>query len=207
MRRKCSAFDIEDLPGLWRVHWQLGNTTIFSSFYTRIDQACLLWGIISGIIFITAQFSCWDWGVQAWLWSGLTIAGSVSTALMAPHWLKVKPLSRTFSAWVGLMLIGTALTDLSIFLGWSDVLMQLCPLWLALTALGYFYTGIEMRSRGFLLISLIPTLGIFLMPYLGVWQFSTTGLLIGLSMIAMAELQWDSSGVCANHKLDADERA
>ena len=206
LRRKLSAFDIEELPGLWRVHWQIGNVTLFSSFYTRIDQACLLWGLISGFIFITAQFSEWDWGLQAWVWSGLTLLGVASTALISPYWMKIQPLNQVFSAWVWLMAAGTIVTDLSILCGWAEVLLQLCPVWLLLTAMGYFYTGLEMRSRGFLVIGLIPAIGILAMPYLGAWQFSVTGMLIGVSMLLLAELQWDSGTVCANHKLAVEDK-
>lgn len=199
LRRKESAFAIADLPGLVRIHWTLGDTTLFSTFYTRIDQACLLWGLLSGIIFVTAQFSPLDWGIQAILWSTLTGVGTIATVTLSPYWTKVEPLNRVFSAWVVLMLAGTGLTDLSVFLGWSRVLVQVCPLWLGITTIGYLYTGLEMRSRAFLLMSLVPLLGMALVPFLGCWQFSATGFLIGVSMLLLAEFQWDSSGVCANH--------
>ncbi|MGV0025914.1 hypothetical protein [Phormidesmis priestleyi] len=204
VRRKHSAFEIEDLPGLWRVHWQLGTTTILSTFYTRIDQACLVWGVISGIIFITAQFAAIDWRTQAILWSGLTLIGTAMMVTLAQRWTTIAPLNHIMAAWVILMLGGLVLTDLSVFLGWGQVLAQLCTLWLGLNALGYLYTGLKMRSRAFFLVTLIHLLGMVALPYVGVWQFLMTGILLGLSSLLLAELQWDSSGVCANHRLTDD---
>ncbi len=200
LQRKESAFAIEDLPGLWRLHWQLGQTTIFSTFYTRIDQACLLWGIISGIIFLTAQFAPIDWTTQAIFWSGLTLVGTGAMVKLSEHCTVVEPLNRIASAWVFLMLVGLVLTDLSIFLGWSPILMQLPLLWLLLNAFGYLYTGLKMRSRAFLLICLVHLLAIVTLPYISVWQFLETGLVMGLSSVLLAVLQWDSSGVCATHQ-------
>ncbi len=202
IRRKHSAFEIEDLPGLWRVHWQLGDTTILSTFYTRIDQACLLWGVISGVIFSTAQFAAIDWGTQAILWSGLTLIGTVLMVNLARRWTTIEPLNYIIAAWVILMLGGLVLTDLSVFLSWGQVLAQLCTLWLGLNVLGYLYTGLKMRSRAFFLVALVHLLGIAALPYVGAWQFLTTGILIGLSSLLLAEFQWDSSGVCANHRSD-----
>ncbi|KAM3093729.1 hypothetical protein ACKFKG_18435 [Phormidesmis sp. 146-35] len=201
IRRKHSAFEIEDLPGLWRIHWQLGDTTVLSTFYTRIDQACLLWGLISAIIFITAQFAAIDWGTQAILWSGLTLIGTAIMVKLARRWTTIEPLNQVIAAWVILMLGGLVLTNLSVFLGWGQVLAQLCTLWLGLNALGYLYTGLKMRSRAFFLVALVHLLGIAALPYVGGWQFLTTGILIGFSSLLLAELQWDSSGVCANHRL------
>jgi hypothetical protein len=200
LRRKRSAYDIEDLPGLWRVHWQFGKTTLLSTFYTRIDQACLLWGIISAIIFISAQFVPIDWQTQAVIWSGLTLLGIVAMVELARYWRDVEPLSQVIDAWVGLMLIGLALTDLSICLSWGWLMAQLCALWLGLDALGYFYTGVKMRSRAFAVVGLFHLLGIVILPYAGGWQFLTTGLLTGISALLLAELQWDAGDVCQHVK-------
>jgi hypothetical protein len=200
LRRKRSAYDIEDLPGLWRVHWQFGKTTLLSTFYTRIDQACLLWGIISAIIFISAQFAPIDWQTQAIIWSGLTLLGTLAMVELARYWRDVEPLSQVIDAWVGLMLIGLALTDLSICFSWGWLMAQLCTLWLGLDALGYFYTGVKMRSRAFAVVGLFHLFGIVILPYLGGWQFLTTGLLMGISALLLAELQWDAGDVCQHVK-------
>lgn len=200
LRRKRSAFEIEDVPGLWRVHWQLGEKTLLSTFYTRIDQACLLWGLISTFIFSIAQFCILDWQIQAVLWTGLTLFGTIAMIQLSHHWRTIKPLSDVIDAWVFLMLFGVVLTDLSIFLGWGRILLYLCPLWLVLDGIGYLYTGVKMRSRAFAFIGLLNFAGIAILPWFDAWQFLTTGLLTGISTLLMAELQWDSGDVCAHLK-------
>ena len=204
LKRKQSAFAIEDLPGLWRLHWQLGQTVVFSTFYTRIDQACLLWGIISGVIFLTAQFAPIDWATQAFFWSGLTLLGTGAMVKLSENCTVVESLKHVISAWIFLMLTGLVLTDLSIFLSWGPILTQLPLLWLALNAVGYFYTGVKMRSRAFFLIGFIHLVAIATLSYVGVWQFLETGVVIGLSAVLLAELQWDSIGVCDRHSISAE---
>lgn len=205
LRRKESAFAIHDLPGLWRVHWQLGNTIVLSTFYTRIDQACLLWGIISAIIFTTAQFTTLDWQFQALVWSGLTLVGTGAMVRLAQYCASVESINQVISAWVALMLAGLVITDLSVFLGWGTVLTSLCPLWLGISAVGYIITGLKMRSRAFFLVSLAHLLGIVVLPYVAAWQFLVTGIVLGASGILLGELQWDSSGVCSTHSLTVSQ--
>lgn len=200
LRRKRSAFEIEDAPGLWRIHWQLGNTTLLSTFYTRIDQACLLWGVISAFIFIAAQFLLIDWQTQAVLWTGATIAGTIAMIDLAQEWRSIKPLRQVIDAWTILMLAGVVLTDLSIFLGWGELMAQLCSLWLVLDGVGYLYTGAKMRSRAFAYTGLLNLVGVLILPSVGAWQFLTTGLLTGLSALLLAEFQWDSGDICAHLK-------
>lgn len=200
LRRKRSAFEIEDLPGLWRVHWQLGEKTILSTFYTRIDQACLLWGIISTLIFVTAQFLAIDWQTQAILWSVLSLFGTIAMTKLSQCWRSIKPLRDVISAWVILMMAGVTITDLGVFLGWGEILIRLCPLWLGINAIGYIYTGMRMRSRAFAFIGLLNFAAIALLPYVITWQFLTTGLVTGISALMVAELQWDSGEVCAHLK-------
>ena len=198
LRRKRSAFDIEELPGLWRVHLQLGEKTVLSTFYTRIDQACLLWGIISALIFTTAQFCPIDWQTQAILWTGLTLIGTLVMLELSQDWRTIEPLGDVINAWVFLMLAGVALTDLGIIFTWGQLLANLCSLWLAIDGIGYVFTGVKMRSRAFAFIGLLNFAGIALLPYVGAWQFLTTGIITGVSTLLMAELQWDSGEVCAH---------
>ena len=198
LRWKQSAFDIEDLPGLWRVHWQIAGRPIVSTFYTRIDQACILWGLISIAIFCTAQFLPLNWSLQAILWSILTVIGTVGMQWLTYPWSRLGHFRWVVAWWVVLMLGGLALTDLSIFLGWGGILVRLCPLWLGLNAIGYVGTGLLMRSRAFILTALVHLLGMVILPYFAAWQFLLTGLVIGVSVLALAELQWDSSGNCTH---------
>ncbi len=198
LRRKRSAFEIEELPGLWRVHLQLGEKTVLSTFYTRIDQACLVWGIISALIFTTAQFCLIDWQLQAILWTGLTLIGTIVMLELSQHWRTIEPLGDVIHAWVLLMLFGVALTDLSIVFAWGQVLAHLCSLWLAIDGIGYLFTGVKMRSRAFAFIGLLNFVGIALLPHVGAWQFLATGAVTAVSTLLMAELQWDSGDVCAH---------
>jgi len=98
-----------------------------------------------------------------------------------------------------LMLLGLVITDLGIFLGWGTVLMHLCPLWLGLVAIGYLCTGFGMRSRTLMIIGLIHLLGIAILPYVGSWQFLATGIIMGGSVLVLAEFQWDSFGTCGGN--------
>jgi hypothetical protein len=198
LRRKYSAFEVDDLPGIWRIHWQWGEKTLISTFYTRIDQACLLWGIISVIIFLTAQFAVIDWGMQAVIWSALTSVGTISTARLAQYLRSVAPIAQLIDVWTWLMMIGIVLTNAGIFFSWAQVLTQLCPLWLGLSAIGYFWSGWNLRSRAFGLVGLLHLVGIAILPWVGAWQYLVTGSLMGLSAILLAEFQWDSGDVCAH---------
>jgi hypothetical protein len=48
-----------------------------------------------------------------------------------------------------------------------------------------------MRSRAFLLASLIHLVGIAILPYVGSWQFLATGTVMGVSLLAFSGVQWD----------------
>jgi hypothetical protein len=89
------------------------------------------------------------------------------------------------------MLSGVVLTDLGVFLGWGQVLMRLCPLWLGLSAVGYLITAWAVKSRTFVITAAIHVLGILLLPYSGGKQFLATGLVMGISLLLLAELQWE----------------
>jgi hypothetical protein len=151
IRSKQEALDFQDRQGLLRIQLSLGERTLISAFYTRIDQVFILWGLISTAIFVSAQFVPISWVIQAGLWSALTLMGTVGMVMLTHFWVKVERLSWVLYFWVSLMLLGVILTDLSIFLSWGTVLMHLCPMWMGLSAVGYFCTGWGMRSRAFLL--------------------------------------------------------
>jgi len=196
--RKQNVLELPDLPGLWRFHWQIGDFTLFSSFYTRLDQVCLVWGAISTLIFVTAQFAPISWLTQAVWWSALTLIGTVGMVALIPSWLHLDGLGWILRSWLFLMLFGLVLTNLSLFLGWGEVLIHLCHLWLGLVALGYLLTGLGMRSRTLLLSSLVHLLTIAALPFVGAWQFLTTGVVFGVTVLLLAIFQWDSHGTCGN---------
>ncbi len=204
LRRKPKNVNFQDFPGAWRVNLQIGNITLYSSFYTKLDQACILWAAISVAIFATAQFFPIDWTLQAILWSVLTLFGTVAMWKLTLGWMNEEPFKSIIYCWAILMLGGLLITDLSIFFNWGEVLMGLCPLWLGLSALGYAYTGFAMRSRTFLLTSLIHLLGILILPYVGTWQFLTTGIVIGFSVFLLAEFEWDTTASCNGNPANYD---
>lgn len=191
IRRKQEALDFQDRQGLLSLELKIGQKTVISVFYTRIDQVFVLWGLICAAIFVTAQFAPISWVIQAGLWSVLTLLGTVGMVVLTHFWVKVERLRWVLFCWVALMLSGVALTDLSIFLSWGQILMRLCPMWLGLSAIGYICTGIGMRSRAFTLASLVHLLGIAVLPYLGSWQFLSTGIVIAASLLVFAGVQWD----------------
>ena len=193
--RKQSIVDLPASRGLWRLHWQVGNITLYSSFYSQLDRACIVWGVISALIFVTAQYVPISWFTQAIWWSVLTVIGTLSMVALTPSWVK-QELAWLLYTWTVLMLLGLAITDLGIFLGWAAVLMNLCPLWLGLIALGYVATGIGMRSRTLILTGLVHLFGIFILPYCAAWQFLITGIITGVTPLLLAEFQWDSFGTC-----------
>lgn len=191
LRSKQEALDYQDRQGLLRIHIEVGEKTLISVFYTRIDQVFILWGLISATIFITAQFLPISWVIQAGCWTALTLVGTIAMVILTHFWVKVEHLQWILYCWVTLMLAGVVLTDLSIFLSWGEILMRLCPLWLGLSALGYFCTGLGMRSRAFSLAGMIHLLGIVILPYVGSLQFLSTGIVMALSLLVFAEVQWD----------------
>lgn len=197
--RKQGVFEIPDLPGLWRCHWQIGNFIVLSTFYTRLDQACIIWGAISLVIFGTAQFFPISWITQAVWWSVLSLIGTFGMMILAPPWLKNEGLAWILDSWILLMLLGVVITDLSIFCGWGSVLIYLCHLWLALVGVGYVLTGLGMRSRMLMIIGVVHLLGIALLPYVAAWQFLVTGMIMGASVLVLAEFQWDSFGTCGGN--------
>lgn len=191
IRSKQEALDFQDRQGLLSLDIKLGDKTLISVFYTRIDQVFILWGLISAAIFITAQFAPISWVIQAGLWSVLTLMGMIGMVVLTHFWVKVERLRWVLYFWVILMLTGVVLTDLSIFLSWGPILMRLCPMWMGLSALGYFGTGVGMRSRAFTLASIVHLLGIAVLPYLGGWQFLSTGIVMAASLLMFAGVQWD----------------
>ena len=206
LRRKQEALDVQDRQGLLQLKLSLKNKTLFSTTYTRIDQVFVFWGLISALIFITAQFTPISWTSQAVFWSVLTVAGTISMFTMTHFWVKVERLRWVLYTWSLLMLVGVTLTDLSIFLGWGQVLMYLCHLWLGLSAIGYLTTGLGLRSRALLVSAIIHLLGIAALPYFIGWQFLLTGLVMTANLLVFAEIQWDMRPPIYNYNLLTEEQ-
>lgn len=190
-RAKQHALDFQDRQGLLKLQISLKNKTLFSLIYTRIDQVFVFWGLISAIIFFTAQFAPIDWVTQAIFWSVLTLIGTASMVFLTYFWVRVERLQWLLYSWISLMLTGLVITDLGIFLPCPQILAHLCDLWLVLSGVGYILTAIALRSRAFVVPAIIHLMGVVVLPYFIGWQFLATGLIMTLSLLLFAETQWD----------------
>lgn len=172
LRRKRAALDIQDLEGLWQVNWYIGHIKLYSTYYTRIDQAFILWGLLLIPMFVTAQFFPLNWGLQAGLWSVLSCIGTTVMMNWSSYWVKRRQVEWVLYCWVFLMLVGVILTNLGIIFSWGEILLNLCPMWLGLSALGYLCTGFAVRSRTILFTGVIHAIAIFYYPTLSHGNFS-----------------------------------
>lgn len=205
IRCKQETLDVQDLRGLLRINYQVGNIKLFSSLYTRIDQTFLVWGWITAIIFAVAQFSTVNWQHQAIIWSVFTVVGVLLMSSLAWFWVKVEQLRWVVYAWSALMLLGVGLTDGGIFLGWGWVILNLCQLWLGISAVGYLITGWGLRSRTFVLAGAIHGLGIMLLPYFATLPFLFSGAIIAGTLLFLSEVQWDMRPPSARVLLSVQE--
>ncbi|BAZ41565.1 hypothetical protein NIES4101_75310 [Calothrix sp. NIES-4101] len=191
LRRKRSTLDIHDLEGLWQVNWQIGQIKLYSTFYTRIDQAFILWSLLLIPMFVTAQFLPISWSLQAALWSVLSCLGTGIMMSWTSYWVKRRQVEWVLYCWAFLMVIGVIVTNLGILFSWGEVLLNLCPLWLGLSAFGYLCTGFGVRSRTIIGTGILHAIAIFLLPYFSGWQFLATGTLMVSCLLLLAEFEWD----------------
>ncbi|MGK7893297.1 MAG: hypothetical protein AB4372_06620 [Xenococcus sp. (in: cyanobacteria)] len=205
-RAKQRELDYQDRQGLLEFSIKIKNNTLLSSFYTRIDQVFVLWGLISAVIFFSAQFTTIDWITQAIFWSIITLIGTAIMGFLTYFWVQVERLQWVLYTWALLMLGGVIVTDCAIFYSWVQVLMNLCPMWLTLSAIGYLCTGLGLRSRAFIISGIFHILGIAILPYFIGWQFLATGLIMTLNLLVFAETQWDMRAPIDNYKLLTEEQ-
>ncbi len=205
LRIKQKEVDIQDLCGLIKIHWRVGSTTLINNIYTRIDQVFILWALITAGIFFTAQFCPISWQFQAIVWSTLTLIGTAGMICLTHFWVVVEQLRWVILLWSGLMLLGLGITNIGIFGSIPVILMNLCPLWLVLSAIGYLVMGWGMYSRTFILMGIFHLLGIMVIPYVPGWQFLTTGLIMASSLILLSELQWDMRPPIESKVLNAEQ--
>ncbi len=205
IRIKQQDLDVQDLKGLLKIQLKIGDLTLFSGFYTRIDQVFWLWAVSTLIIFMIAQFFPISWISQAYWWSVLTVVATLAMGALAYCWVRVEQVTWIIYWWALLMFGGLGLTNFGIFWGWSSLLPHLCPLWLMLCALGYFGTAWGLRSRAFILAGLFHLLGMVIIPYVGGWQFFTTGAIMSGTLLLLAEFQWDMSTPIESKLLTVEE--
>jgi hypothetical protein len=173
------------------LYWGRGKHRFCLKVYTRVDLSCLLWAFLLIPIFVTPQFFSVSWTLLAGLWSGLSLVGLAAMVAISHDWVKVERVSWVLYCWVILILVGLLVTDLGIILIWSGVIAHLCSLWLGLSALGYWCTGLALHSRAIVAVGFVQLFAIGILPYVSSWQFLFTGSVMVLALILLAELRWD----------------
>ena len=193
LRRKQRDIYCQEYQSLVSLYLKIAGKTLYSGLYSCLDQVFIIWGLIVAAIFVTAQFLPISWTTQAIVWSILTLAGPLSMMILTHFWVKQQQLNWILYLWVMLMVSGVILTDCSIFLGWGWLLIHLSHLWLGLCSLGYIITALGLSSRALLLVGLGHLLGIFSLPYVMGWEFLATAGIMVVSLLVLAETQWDHS--------------
>ncbi|WP_179228591.1 hypothetical protein [Leptolyngbya ohadii] len=176
---------------VWFVDWRIGKYCPYSSVYTRADQACIFWAVLVLPIFAVGQFSALDWTVQAILWTIASLFGLFLMVYLAKDWAKNKHVVWLLYCWSILIIAGLFLTDLGVFLRSSRVLGNLCSLWLAISSVGYLCSSVALHSRAFCVTGIIHLSAIWILPYMGGFQFLFTGTTMVFFLLILAELQWD----------------
>ncbi len=190
---KRDNLDINQREGVLYLGKQPSTGGHSSLYYTRLDQALLLWAIATAIIFLTAQFHAFDWHHQARVWSALSLTMLTTTSLRAWPWAVALNLRWVVYLWAVITLIGLGLTDYAIYLSVVPILLNLCPLWLGLCALGYGITAIGMGSRALIGVVLVHLIAIGLVWMLPAGLFGITGGAIAGCLFILAQLEWDHS--------------
>ena len=189
--RKQKDLYYQEYQSLLNLYFKIAGRTIYSGLYSCLDQVFILWGLITAVIFVTAQFSTLSWTTQGIIWSILTVAGTLAMMILTHFWVRLRQLNWILYTWVILMVGGVILTDCGIFLGWGWVLMNLSHLWLVLCGIGYIITSVGLTSRALLLVGLGHLLGVVVLPYVMEWQFLATAIIMVASLLILAETQWD----------------
>ena len=176
-----------------------GKTAVSASFQlvaqcihlSSIDQAFMLWGITSIAIFSLAQFSTISWATQSIIDTAITAVGIAWTSGLTWKVAAEANLRWVVFLWAVLMTLGMGLTAYGIFYGVSLILVNLCPLWLGLCALGYGLMAVKMRSHSFTAAALIHGAGVLsISPSLS-WQFLASGLIMALTLFFFSFVPWD----------------
>ncbi len=165
---------------------------------TELDQAFVLWGLIALLIFSLAQFSTLSWPVQAVLDASLTGATVAATSGLTWQIAEIAKLRWVVFLWALLMPLGMVVTAYGIFCGVSFILINLCPLWLGLCALGYLAMAVGMRSRCFGACSLVHGAAIAGLAIHPGWQFFTSGLVMALTLFFFSVVPWDMREVAVS---------
>lgn len=188
---KQDTVDPVDLHGVVRIRWGNPAKPFLSTYLTQLDQALLVWGGATAAIFLIAQFYAFSWTFQAVIWSVLSGVATLVSGKLGWFWVSSRRQRWILYTWSLVVLMGLLLTAYGIFAGLPMVLVNLCPVWLVLCAIGYFATGIGIQAPAFMLsgavhLAIIPALVTF-----PAWQFFWTGVTMSGCLFCLALLQWD----------------
>ena len=165
--------------------------------FTYIDQAFILWGVASIVIFSIAQFSLLGWATQATIDAAITGACIACTSGLTWKIAREENLRWVVFLWAALMSGGMVLTAYGIFCGVGVILIDLCPIWLGICALGYTAMGVKMRSYSFTAAAIVHGIGIFGISLVPAWQFLASGLVMALTLFFFSVVPWDMRSVPA----------
>lgn len=191
LQKKQLSFNPQQLVSLGCLKIKPLQFLNLSGIYTCIDQVMICWGMVAGIIFLSAQFLPINWTDQAIFWSIITLIAVILMITLTHTWTSMERLSWLLYGWVALMVIGVIITDCSIVYHWGIMLSHLSHLWLLLSAIGYGLTAWGVRSRAFVIATIIHSVSIFFLSWFGSWQFAMTGLIMMSNLLIFAEGQWD----------------
>lgn len=190
---------MQDLNGLLKLHLKqmpqqaaLALPNVWRDIcFTEIDQAFLIWGLITLFIFSFGQFSTLSWTSQALIDTALTGLGIATTSGLTWQLASSESLRWVIFLWGGLMSLGMAITAYSIFCGVGFILANLCLLWLGLCVVGYGAMATGMRSYSFAASSLVHMLAIAGLGTWQGWQFIGSGLIMASPLFFFSVMPWD----------------
>ena len=159
--------------------------------FSAIDQAFLVWGAIALVIFSLAQFSPISWTTQAVLDAALTGVGIAKTSGLTWAIATEAKLRWVVLLWAMLMTAGSLVTVYGIFCSSALILLNLCPLWLGVCAMGYGAMAIGMKSHCFTAAFWVHLRAIVFLSHTANCQFFTSGLVIALTLFFFSIVPWD----------------
>ena len=190
-QHKQILVDPVDLHGVLCIRFGGQDKSFISTYLTRLDQALILWGVVTAAIFLIAQFYPLDWSLQSIVWSVLSGGAILASGRLTWFWVSTRNQRWILYFWSFLVVVGLCLTDYGIVLGWGIVLGNLCSMWLAISALGYLITGIGIRAWALILMSFVHLCAIPSLMLFPAWQFFLTGVVMSSSLFCLAAFQWE----------------
>ena len=189
-RLKQNLTNPVDCHGVWYFKLDLFNQGCASTYLTRLDQALIVWAVAIAAIFFIAQFYPLNWKVQAVVWSILSCIAVWASGKLAWFWVTARQKRWILYCWSCLVLGGLYLTDYGIFTEWGILLVHLCSIWLGISAIGYFATGIGMRAPALSWIGIVHVGAIPILSLFPIYQFLLAGIVMFSSLFCLAAFEW-----------------